>query len=356
MNKPIPVYMTRILQHSIFLAFLLLLSCQQQMESKLGIQNKKDDFPVLSGDYLGQKLPDSIPELFAPGIVCNGMNNRDMTMTPDGSEMYFSATLGDYATILFSKRIKGNWTKPEVAVFMTGPDFMNIEPCISPDGKKFFFASDRPTSDTLGNGDFNIWVMNRKNDSWGKPQLISDFVNTEAGEFFPSITNNGTIYFTRSTPTGVHFIMRSKLIDGKYNKPEKLPAQVNCGKNRFNAFISPDESFIIVPAMGLEETYGGVDYYIVFRNADDKWSEPINLGEKINTPGNREWSASLSPDRKLLFFMSSRGLPEESQPTQLTADFLTEMQTKPQNGNADIYWISAGFIEGLKSKAEWNGD
>ena len=54
--------------------------------------------------------------------------------------------------------------------------------------------------------------------------------------------------------------------------------------------------------------------------------------------------------------MSSQGLPDESQPSTLTADFLMEMQTEPQNGNADIYWVSADFLEGLKDKAEWRND
>ena len=42
---------------------------------------------------------------------------------------------------------------------------------------------------------------------------------------------------------------------------ELLPEQVNCGANRFNAFVSPDESFVIVPAAGMEDAYDGVDYY-----------------------------------------------------------------------------------------------
>jgi len=29
-----------------------------------------------------------------------------------------------------------------------------------------------------------------------------------------------------------------------------------------------------------------------------------------------------------------------------------EMQTKPQNGNVDIYWVSMGLLKGLKDEAE----
>ncbi len=63
-------------------------------------------FPKLSGAYLGQVLPDSIPTLFAPGVVSTGMFTRDMAISPDGKEIFFCVALGNYtyATILFTRR------------------------------------------------------------------------------------------------------------------------------------------------------------------------------------------------------------------------------------------------------------
>jgi hypothetical protein len=75
------------------------------------------------------------------------------------------------------------------------------------------------------------------------------------------------------------------------------------------------------------------------------------MGDKFNTPGTREYSASLSPDGKYLFFMSSRTLPKEKLPAKLTYGFLKEMHNKPQNGNSDIYWVDAGIIKDLLSKS-----
>ena len=190
---------SRYLSYGALLTLLFMISCRQQMESKLGIHMQKYRFPVLTGKYLGQDLPGSEPVLFAPGIVSDGMKNRDMALMPDGSEMYFSATLGDYTTILFSRQADGVWTKPEVAPFATDPEFVNIEPAISPDGKKLLFASNRPTSDTLKKAVFNIWVMNRQRDGWDEPQSIPGYVNTESDEFFPSLTNDGTLYFLTLT-------------------------------------------------------------------------------------------------------------------------------------------------------------
>ena len=64
-------------------------------------------FPDLSGPFLGQSLPDSIPELFAPGVVSTGMFTRDVAITPDGKEIYFCVAIGNYtySTILHTKEI-----------------------------------------------------------------------------------------------------------------------------------------------------------------------------------------------------------------------------------------------------------
>ena len=100
----------------------------------------------VNGPYLGQTPPGDEPQLFAPGIVCTGLEERDLTMTPDGKEIYFGRKVGGnaFVTLLVTKEINGKWTKPEVVPNMSDPNYFNLEPCISPDGKRFFFISNRP--------------------------------------------------------------------------------------------------------------------------------------------------------------------------------------------------------------------
>ena len=163
------------------------------------------------------------------------------------------------------------------------------------------------------------------------------------------MTVDGTIYFTREGEDRVSATYRSRLVDGEYQPPELLGPEVNCGSNRFNVYVAPDESFAIVPALGRQDSLGGVDYYIVFRADDDTWSEPVNMGEAVNRPDGREWSASLSPDGKYLFFMSSRLLDESAPP--LTARTISELLTisaQPGQGSSDIWWVSSEIIEGLR--------
>ena len=80
-------------------------------------------FPDLSGPFLGQSLPDSIPELFAPGVISTGMFTRDVAISPDGKEIYFCVAIGNYtySTILCTKEVNGLWLPPEIVPFSGGP-------------------------------------------------------------------------------------------------------------------------------------------------------------------------------------------------------------------------------------------
>jgi len=297
-------------------------------------------FPTLTGDYLGQRPPGEQAALFAPGIVSTGLLTRDVAMTPDGHEFYFCVAVGQYSysAILVSKRIDGVWTEPEVAPFSTNPDWTHLEPAISPDGQRFFFLSNRPIGDEEP-GERDIWVMDRQGDHWGEPYNLGPPVNSDASEYFPSVTRDGTLYFTRSDPeTRVHTIWRSRLLDGEYQEPELLPELINSGHMPFNAFIAPDESYLIVPIYGRDDTRGATDYYICFRDEHDHWTGPFNMGDQVNSENGVEYSPYVSRDGKYFFFMSDRTDDGDDEEPASYAQIL-ERLLEPRNGSADLYWI-----------------
>jgi len=305
------------------------------------------DSGVPGGPYLGQTPPGDEPILFAPNIISDGFNNRDMAMMPDGSEIYYAVNMRKFeiSTIMTVYQVNGEWGKPEVAPFAVDPDFKYLEPTISPDGSKFFFVSS--ASDSNNN---DIWVMDRAAAGWGKPRKLGGNINTDVSETFPSITNDGSIYFSRaSDDPSVEYIYRSRLVNGKYAEAEKLPDNVNSGKTQFNAFIAPDESYLIVSVYGREDSVGSIDYYIVYRNDKDDWSKPINMGAKINTPDGQQYSPYVSRDGRYFFFMSTR-LPSDSDSSNEGYSYgnLAQVHNSPENGNSDIYWIDAGIIEELR--------
>jgi hypothetical protein len=282
------------------------------------------------------------------------MNERDMAITPDGKELYYSLTpvQGGQTVIMVCRETEDGWTRPEPAGFSGYAGIKDVEPCISPDGSRFFFVSDRPDSASGRlEKNWDIWIVDRTGEGWGKPWNPGAPVNTTGeGEYFPSVTREGTLYFTRSeAATRSNYIMRSRWTGSAYTRPEKLPDQVNAGLARYNAFIAPDESYIIVPMFGGKDNRGGTDYYIVYRTPDDHWSDPVNLGDAVNSPAGREWAPYVTLDGSLFFFMSDRTKSRESeQGKRLTLSGLWEMTRIPGNGSTDIYWIRAGFIERLR--------
>jgi hypothetical protein len=316
------------------------------------------DAPVPSGDYLGQAppAPGEPAKIFAPGIISTGLQTRDLAMSPDGDEIYYCVILGsfEYSTIMVTRRdAAGRWSEPEVAPFAANPDWHDLEPHISPDGARFFFMSDRPESGEGETGDSNLWVMERNGADWSAPRMMDAPVNTEADEYFPSSTRDGTLYFTREdaeTRTGA--IFRARLLeDGKYGQPERLGDAVNSTPNVFNATVDPDGRWLIVPTFGREDSFGRTDYYVCFSNGADGWEGPYNLGDAVNSAGGLEYSAALSPDGRHLFFMATR-VPEGVDPlfgeAGMTAAGIREAFTSPWNGQTNIYWIDAGVIEAAR--------
>ncbi|MGW8314924.1 MAG: TolB family protein [Bacteroidales bacterium] len=341
--------------HFILMAIILMAvnACQQ------GPQNTTADpgdvsatfrMPDLSGPYLGQQLPDSIPQLFAPGVINTGMFTRDVAISPDGKEIYFCVAIGNYtySTILYVREENGKWQPPEIVPFSGGPGIIDFEPAFSHDGSRLYFLSTLPDGDEPP-GDQDIWVVERTGTGWGEPKNLGDPINTDGGEFFPSLTREGTLYFTRNKKgSGLNQIYRSRFVNGAFQDPELLPPQVNCGSNRFNAYVAPDEQYIIVPAQGMEDAYDGVDYYIVFRNSEDHWSDPINMGPAVNSDNARGWSPYVSPDGKVFFFMATR--TREIEQDEWNYANLRQLYQSSNNGNADIYWMDAGFIGDLKKE------
>lgn len=300
-----------------------------------------------AGPYLDQPAPGERAELFAPGIVSDGLANRDLAITPDGREIYWSTNLREFgvSVILYTRREGDGWTAPEVAPFSREPGRAFLEPALSPDGKQLFFVAAAPGGEAS-----DIWVMDRAGDGWGEPRKLGPPVNTPGKEYFPSLTRDGTLYFTKEGGApGEEAIYRARPVEAGYGEPERLPAQVNSGRSQFNAFVDPDERYLIVPVWGREDSLGSVDYYVVFRSPDDRWSEPVNLGPRINSASGREYTPYVSPDGRYFFFMATR-TPDDPDypPGGVSREWLQAAHSRPENGLSDLYWIDASFIERLR--------
>jgi hypothetical protein len=312
-------------------------------------------FAARSGPYLGQKPPGETPELFAPGLVSGGLDERDVAISPDGREIYFGVMAGQLATIMVTTQVDGRWTEPVVASFAADPAFMTFEPCLSADGQRVLFLSTRPTAGEEarpGWANQNIFAADRRADgSWGEPYDLGAPVNTADAEFYPSLTADGTLYFTRGRPRGPYVIARSRRADGRFQAPDTLPAAVNGKGTPYNAFVARDESYLIACVDGRKDGAepGQPQYFIFFRDPADRWGEGICLGKDVSPVNGNAGSVCVSPDGRYLFFGSAKpdpGAGTDGRPVTLRS--LREAAARARNGNLDIYWMDASFLERLR--------
>lgn len=282
--------------------------------------------------------------------ISTGFSERDFAISPDGTEIFYTlqSPQGIFQTIVYSKKTaNGTWSKPEIAPF--AGKFSDLEPAFSADGKKLYFASNRPTQGTAPK-DFDIWVVNRENGQWGEAQNLGSPINTPEDEFYPAIARNGNLYFTAAykTAVGKEDIFVSKLEQGKYTQPMPLDTAVNSKTYEFNAFVSPDEDYIIFTSYGRKDDKGRGDLYMSIKDATGKWLPAQNLSA-LNS--NRlDYCPYVSPDKKMLFFTSERiNIPNTYSSTAAKIDDLYKTFTSPQNGTGDIYWVSFDKVmEGFK--------
>ncbi|MGG6229953.1 TolB family protein [Tenacibaculum sp. SDUM215027] len=216
------------------------------------------------------------PKLFLPELF-NGLPNvRDFSMSKNENEFYFTVEsyLKEYSFIAYSKKVNNKWQKPEVVSF--SGQYKDLEPFLSPDGLKLFFASNRKNNDSGEvKEDMDIWYVTRKtlSDNWSNPINIGSTINTSANEFYPSVTDKGDLFFTAEyeNSKGKEDIYVSRLINGVYTKPVSLDAGVNSEKYEFNAFVAPDESFIVFTSYGRKDDFGRGDLYISRKGDNNEW-------------------------------------------------------------------------------------
>lgn len=231
---------------------------------------------------------------------------RDMAISPDGKEVFYTSqdSTGRKQTIMhLYKKPDGSWTQPVPAAF--SGQHRDLEPFFSPDGKQLFFASDRPKPNRDGK-DVDIWVMQKKGKSWSAPTNLGPAINSEGDEYYPSVTRDGHLYFTAERKDGVgkEDIYRAEFKNGQYLPAQVLDTGVNSTTYEFNAFVAPDESFLIFSSYGRADDKGRGDLYLSKRRPDGSWEKAYNL-ESINSD-QLDYCPFVSPDGKTLYFTSER--------------------------------------------------
>jgi hypothetical protein len=273
----------------------------------------------------------------------NFLNVRDYCQSANGKEIFITiqSVQENVAQIICIKN--NNWEKASLLTF--NDSFNYLEPFLTADGKRLFFASNRPREKNQTKaGDFNIWYVTRENvnSNWSDPIFLSDSVNTNEDEFFPCVAANGNIYFTKDSKSGLgkDDIYVSYWLGNSHSKPTLLNQNINSEGYEFNTFVSADEKFIIYTKYNAANGFGSGDLYVAKKDKDGNWLPAKNLGDVINSSG-MEYCPFYDSNEKTLYFTSRRSKVKPQKFSSLRD--LQENLLLGENGLSRIYKVKVAL-------------
>ena len=297
-------------------------------------------FICFSGGGNAQTKPSVIPAFL--NLLKDYPNVRDFTISDNGKEAYFSAQspLGDLSVIMKIRKIDARWTSPEIASF--SGKYLDLEPFLSDDGLSLYFASNRPLASTFGEAkDYDIWVVRRQNESqaWSDPINLGSPVNTQDNEFYPSLSRNNNLYYTsdRKDSKGKDDIFFSEWKNDSYSYPISLSDSINSTGYEFNAFIAPDESYLIFSGYNRDDGMGSGDLYISYSKKDNSWSKAQNMRE-INS-AQMDYCPFINTSNLIMYFTSKRSNIETPENGFSSAKEFLDQLGSYENGMRRIYAV-----------------
>ena len=126
------------------------------------------------------------------------------SITSDGRSMYFTRSLladdkGGGTLIVVSNRAGGTWSAPHKVTIFKDSTISVGHPAITPDGTTMYFVSD--SKEGLGGKD--IWRATNEGGEWKYIENLGKDINTPDDEMFPTVREDGTLYYSSKGKPGM---------------------------------------------------------------------------------------------------------------------------------------------------------
>ena len=178
------------------------------------------------------------------GAPINTVGNEGaQQISADGNTLVFTGCnrrdgFGKCDIYFARKNVYGQWGRPYNAGNVVNGKSADKQPCLSPDGRYLYFASDRAG----GLGKMDIWVSELDaNGRWGKPKNLGAPINTPGDDICPFIhPDNQTLYFSSDGHPGLgrKDIFMSRLDSaGHWVEPVNLGYPINSHRDEIGLVV-----------------------------------------------------------------------------------------------------------------------
>jgi len=222
--------------------------------------------------------------------------------------------------------------KPENLGPAVNSKYSEYWPALSVDEQMLMFTVMLPLPDQTGEQPLKLqedfYYSTRQKEDWQPRLTAGNLLNTSDNEGAQSLTADGkTLWFTacnRRSGQGMCDLYYSIWEEGNWSRPLNAGSPINSRYSDKHPAISADGRILYFTS----NRPGGKGSYDIWMSEKigGSWSDPVNLGDSVNTPG-LEQSPFIHPDQQSLYF-SSTGWPGM--------------------GQGDL------FLSRLKRKGEWS--
>lgn len=216
-------------------------------------------------------------------------------------------------------------------------------PLISADGKTLYFVREGHEQNPGGKESDDIWFSTAVNDTtWSVARPFPEPINNHVPNTVLSITpDNNTLFLMHKykadgSNNGAGFSMSTLQANG-WSLPKDIPMTNYYNDASTNEFFLSADRKIMILCIQRKETHGDKDLYVSMQQADGTYSEPVNMGNVINSHAG-EISPFLAADMRTLYF-GSDGHPGFGSSDIFVSKRLDDSWTKwstPQNLGPEI--------------------
>ncbi len=256
------------------------------------------------GDNINSEYDDKAPMVSADGktlILTSRRPGKTTSLDKEGDNGYFE-------DIYISRwdTIKKGWSTAELIPGSINTEGHDACTSLSPDGKQIYLYKNDIEAESRG-GDIYVSKISSSG-KWGAPRSMGKPVNTTYWEGGGCISPDGkSFYFISERKGGFGhgdiYVLKKKTKSEWEKAPINIGADINTTEDEGGLFLAPDGKTLFFTSKG-HNSMGGYDVFKTV-NENGKWSTPVNLGYPINTVNN-DYCFSLTVDAKTGFFTSDR--------------------------------------------------
>lgn len=137
-------------------------------------------------------------------INMSSSDNGACSFSTEGNIMFFTRANqqninGLGSQIYVSNRAGGTWSEAKLLQIFKDSTISVGHPSLAPDGETLYFVSDHPR----GKGGKDIWKAKYRGGECTEVENLGAEINTPADEMFPSVRQDGTLYFSSNGHAGL---------------------------------------------------------------------------------------------------------------------------------------------------------